>query len=140
MTTGRHLECATFVNFGTILSYARKIRKGAMVKDHAELKIEKPRVKTFNYEFPNLHHSNPNSFGADVHLRQICSKRERSRDVTPRSKCEKAPKAANGVHHVSLIGCHLESASSTKLVLKLVRALGEVSGRLLVERSLTRGN
>ena len=36
----------------------------AKVKGHAELKIEKSRVKTFIYDFPKLHHSRPNSFGA----------------------------------------------------------------------------
>ena len=42
----------------------------AIVKGHAELKIEKSRVKTFIYDFPKLHHSSPNSFGGNVHLRQ----------------------------------------------------------------------
>ena len=41
----------------------------AKVKGHAELKIEKSRVKTFIYDFSKLHHSSPNSFGANVHLR-----------------------------------------------------------------------
>ena len=27
--------------------------------------------KTFSYDFPKLHHSNPNSFGANVYLRQL---------------------------------------------------------------------
>ena len=53
-----------------------------------EIKIEKSRVKTSSYHSPKLHHSNPNSFGANVHLRQIKKKTvkviERSRDVTPR--------------------------------------------------------
>ena len=40
----------------------------AKVKGHAELKIEKSRVKTFIYDFPKLHHSSPNSFGANVHF------------------------------------------------------------------------
>ena len=40
-------------------------------KGHAELIIEKSRVTTFIYDFPNLHHSSPNSFGGNVHLRQI---------------------------------------------------------------------
>ena len=43
----------------------------AKVKGHAELTIEKPRVKTFNYDFSKLHHSNPNSFGVNVHIRQF---------------------------------------------------------------------
>ena len=43
----------------------------AKVKGHAELQIEKSRVKTFIYDFPKLHHSSPNSFGANVHLRQF---------------------------------------------------------------------
>ena len=30
----------------------------AKVKGRVELKIEKPRVKTFSYDFPKLHHSN----------------------------------------------------------------------------------
>ena len=46
----------------------------AKVKDRAELKIEKPRVKTFSYDFPKLHPSNPNSFGVNVHLRQFLLK------------------------------------------------------------------
>ena len=60
--------------------YARKIRKGsrrlhsAKVKGHAELKIEKPRVKTLIYDFPKLHHSSPNSFDANVHLRHFKKK------------------------------------------------------------------
>ena len=65
----------------------------AKVKGHAELKIEKSRVKTFIYDFPKLSHSNPNSFGVNVHLCQFKKKPvkaiERSRDVTPRSKYEK---------------------------------------------------
>ena len=43
----------------------------AKVKGHAELTIEKPRVKTLSYDFPKLHHSNPSSFCDNVHLRQI---------------------------------------------------------------------
>ena len=43
----------------------------AKVKDHAELKIGKSRVKTLSYIFPKLHHSNSNSFRANVHLREI---------------------------------------------------------------------
>ena len=43
----------------------------AKVKGHAELKIENPRVKTFIYDFPKLHHSSPKIFGANVHLRQF---------------------------------------------------------------------
>ena len=79
----------------------------AKVKGHAELKIEKSRVKTFIYNFPKLHHSSPNSFGANVHLRQFFLKTvkviERSRDVTPRAKVEKpkgrprSPRAPNMV-------------------------------------------
>ena len=64
------------------------------VQGHAELEIEKPRVKTLSYDFPKLHHSSPNSFGANVHLRKLLLKTvkviERSRDVTPRSKVEKS--------------------------------------------------
>ena len=51
-------------------------------------------MKTFIYNFPKLHHSSPNSFGANGHLRQKDFKTgkviERSRDVTPRSKVEKS--------------------------------------------------
>ena len=65
----------------------------AKVKGHAELKIEKHRVKTSSYHFPKLHHSNPKSVGANVHLRQNLKKTikviERSRDVTPRWTYEK---------------------------------------------------
>ena len=68
----------------------------AKVKGHTELKIDKSRVKTFIYDFPKLHHSNPNSFGANVHLRQFCLNTvkviERSRDVRPRSKVTKLKK------------------------------------------------
>ena len=46
----------------------------AKVKGHAELKIERSRVKTLSYDFPKLHHSNPNSFRANVHLDQIKKK------------------------------------------------------------------
>ena len=66
----------------------------AKVKGHAELKIEKSRVKTVIYDFPKLHHSSPNSFGANVHLHKKMLKTvkviERSRDVTPRSKVEQS--------------------------------------------------
>ena len=66
----------------------------AKVKGHAELKIEKPRVKTLSYDLPKLHHSKTNSFGANVHLRQRIIKTvkiiERSCDITPRSKYEKS--------------------------------------------------
>ena len=31
----------------------------AKVKGHAELKIEKPIVKTFIYDFPHFHHASP---------------------------------------------------------------------------------
>ena len=92
------------------------------VKGHAELKIEKSRVKTFIYDFPKLHHSSPNSFGANVHLRQHFFKTvkviERSRDVTPRSKVEKSKGRPWSP-------CAPKSASSTKLVFELVRALNE---------------
>ena len=51
----------------------------AKAKGHAEMKIEeKNRVKTLSYDFPKLRHSNPNSFCANVHLRQIKKKRVRS--------------------------------------------------------------
>ena len=105
----------------------------AKVKGHAELKIE----KSFIYDFPKLHHSSPNSFGANVHLRQIFFKMvkviERSRDVTPRSKVEKSkgrprsPCPPNMVQFRPLFPelRHLESGSSTKLVFELVRALSE---------------
>ena len=43
----------------------------AKVKGHAELNIEKSRVKTFIYDIPKLHHSSSNSFGGNVHLRQF---------------------------------------------------------------------
>ena len=53
---------------------------------------KKPRVKTFIYDFSQLHHSNPNSFGANVHLHQHFLKTvkviEWSRDVIQRSKYE----------------------------------------------------
>ena len=52
----------------------KRVRVGwhcAKVKGHAELKTEKPRVKTSSYYFPKLHNSNPNSFGTNVHLRHL---------------------------------------------------------------------
>ena len=58
----------------------------AKVKGHAELKIEKSRVKTFIYDFPKLHHSSPISFGGNVHLRQFFLKTVNS------DKIEGAPK------------------------------------------------
>ena len=39
-------------------------RHCAKVKGHAELKIEKLRVKTLSYDFPKLHHSKTKSFCA----------------------------------------------------------------------------
>ena len=46
------------------------------------------RVKTFSCDFPKFYHSNPNSFGANVHLRPNLKKTvkviERSGDVTPK--------------------------------------------------------
>ena len=46
----------------------------AKVQGHAELKIEKPRVKTLSYDFPKLHQSNPSSFRSNVHVRQFKKK------------------------------------------------------------------
>ena len=66
----------------------------AKVKGHAELKIEKPRVKTLSYDFPKLHHSKSISFWANVHLRQSFWKTvkvtKRSCDVTPSSKYQES--------------------------------------------------
>ena len=80
----------------------------AKVKGHAELKNRKNRVKPFIYDFPKLHHSSPNSFGANGHLhKKVCKTGkviERSRDVTPRPKQEnskgrpRSPCAPNMVH------------------------------------------
>ena len=79
----------------------------AKVKGQAELKIEKSRVKVFIYDFPKLHHSSPNSFGANGHLhKKVCKTGkviERSRDVTPRPKREKSkgpPRPACGPNMV----------------------------------------
>ena len=76
---GRHLECAVqtelvveielkgsnLVDFGTILSYARKIRKGsprlALCQGQRSCRAKnkgKSSVKTLSYDFPKLHHSN----------------------------------------------------------------------------------
>ena len=109
----------------------------AKVKGHAELKIEKSRVKTFIYDFPKLHHSSPNSFGANVHLSQFLKNFQENPTGRLRSLC--APNMVqfrplfpelrhfeeNGTHHFFKIGRHLESASLTKLVFELVRALSE---------------
>ena len=81
-TIGRHLECAIQTELVVELELALIERKQSIsaqfchmpercegvrvgwrcaeVKGHAELKIEKPRVKTFIYDFPKLHQSNPN--------------------------------------------------------------------------------
>ena len=108
----------------------------AKVKGHAELKIEKPRVKTLSYDVPKLHHSKTNSFCANVHLRQSFWKTvkvtKRSCDVTPWSKKSKGHPWSlcasnlvqlrhferNGTRHFSLIGRHLESVSRTIPVFK----------------------
>ena len=77
-TIGRHLECAIQTELVIELNLAlierkqsRRFRHCAMAKGHAELKIEKPRVKTLSYDFPRLHHSNTNSFHANIHLCQM---------------------------------------------------------------------
>ena len=66
----------------------------AKVQGHAELEIEKPRVKPLSYDFPKLHHSKTKSFCANVHLRQSFWKTvkvtKRSCDVTPRSKYQQS--------------------------------------------------
>ena len=65
----------------------------AKAQGHAELEIEKPRVKTLSYDFPKLHNSKTNSFCANVHLRQSFWKTvkvtKRSSDVTPKVKVSK---------------------------------------------------
>ena len=92
LTIGRHIECAiqtelvvelelaliegsNLVDFSTILSYARQIQK-----DSQRCQGQRPcRAKNrmtqskdlYSYDFPKLHHSSPNSFGANAHLRQI---------------------------------------------------------------------
>ena len=78
-TIGRHLECAIQTELIVELELAQfyhmaeryeRVRLGwhcAKVKGHAELKIEKNRVKTSSYHYHKLHHSSPNSFGANVH-------------------------------------------------------------------------
>ena len=89
ITIGVHLECAIQAEMVVGLELAlierkqsrrfrhkchhmqesyERVRKCAKVKGRVELKIEKPRVKTFSYDFPKLPHSNPNSLGANVHL------------------------------------------------------------------------
>ena len=116
-TIGRHFECAIqtepvvelelalierkqsrrFRHNSIIMSEIyERVRVGwhcAKVKGHAELKIGKPKVKTFSYDFPKLHHSNPKGFGVNVHWRQKKLKTvkliQRSRDVTPSIKYNK---------------------------------------------------
>ena len=117
LTIGRHIECAIQTNLvverdiplirikEAILSFSMQfchmperyksvfvLWHCAMVKGRVELIIggkNKNRVKTFSYDFPKLHHSNPNSFGANVPLRPNKKQRvkviERSRGVRPRS-------------------------------------------------------
>ena len=92
-TIGRHIKCAIQTELVVELELALIERKQyrwcrhnsiicqedtkgvaevkAKVKGHAEPKIEKPRVKTFIYDFPKLHHSSPKSIGANVYLRQF---------------------------------------------------------------------
>ena len=93
------------VRFGPFLSSYRvniarcNLCARAKVKGHIKLKIEE---NTFTisllrftiYDSPKLHHSSPNSFGANGHLhKKVCKTGkviERSRDVTPRPKREKS--------------------------------------------------
>ena len=61
-TIGRHLECAIQTELYHMPGRYERVRVGwhcAKVKGHAELKIEKSRVKTFIYDFPKLHRSSP---------------------------------------------------------------------------------
>ena len=85
-TIGRHLECAIQTELVVELELALIERK--------QCRRFREGVKTFIYDFPKLDHSSPNSFGANVHLRQLFLKTvkviERSRDVTPRSAVEKS--------------------------------------------------
>ena len=111
-----------------------------------------PRGKTFTCDFSKLHHSNPNSFGTNVHLHPNLKKTvkviERSRDVTPRSEYEnweghrRSPCAShlvqfqpifkklrhferNGTPLFPLIGHHLESVSRTEPVFEFSLAPSE---------------
>ena len=144
--------------FGTIVSYAIKIQgvligwHCAKVQGHAELEIEKPRVKTLSNDFPKLYHFKTNNFCANVHLRQSFWKTvkvtKRSCDVTPRSMYQQSkghpwsPCASNsvqfqllftklwhfeknGTRHFYLIGCHLESVSRTIPIFKHTLAPSE---------------
>ena len=54
----------------------------AKVHGHAELDIEKPRVKTLGKDFAKLHHSKSNSFCANAHLRQSSENADGHRKVT----------------------------------------------------------
>ena len=112
----------------------------AKVKGHAELTIEKPRVKTLSYDFTKLHHSNTNSFFANVHLCQffyglghkkvtwlhIKVKVEGAPKVLLCSKYGAIPTIISGVmafwkknamRHFSLIGRHLERSDLQRWLL-----------------------
>ena len=72
----------------TILSYARKIRKGlrrlALCQGQRSCRVKKWEkwVEVFIYDFPKLHHSSPNSFGANGHLHKKVCKTGKVRKVT----------------------------------------------------------
>ena len=77
----RRLTVSVSAQFYHMPARYERVRVGwhcAKVKGHAELKIEKPRVKTLIYDFPKLHHSSPNSFGANVTYAKLKKKRLRS--------------------------------------------------------------
>ena len=72
-TIGVHLECAIQAEKVVELELALIERKHSRrfrhkVKGHVELKIDKTQSKTFSYDFSKLQHSNPNCFGANLHL------------------------------------------------------------------------
>ena len=146
---------SSLVDFGTILSYARKTWKGSRTLTLCQGQRScraKNRKKTLSYDFPKLHHSKTNNYCANVHLRQSFWKTvkvtKRSCDVTPRSKYQQSkghpwsPCASNlvqsrlsftklrhfeknGTRHLSLIGRHLERVSRTIPVFKHTLAPSE---------------
>ena len=73
--------------------FKRFVRWHCQGQRSCRAKNRNTRVKAFSYDFPKLHHSNHNSFGANVHLRPILKRVkviERSRGVTPMSKYDRS--------------------------------------------------
>ena len=99
----RHFEKNGTRNFSLIGRHLESVSRTMPVFKHTLAPSEKWPTqeisvrfgsRVFIYDFPKLHHSSPNSFGANGHLhKKVCKTGkviERSRDVTPRPKREKS--------------------------------------------------